>query len=609
MSDRGATGDEQQVGKAHYRLGGLSSFIPLNEEDTALSTRGQRLPSLFQVRSSTSLFTYGRRATEQPPLVKRRSSFHSTSSAEDDLERGLDDEPPSMGEGSPLRRRTTHDTDPRRMSLGPEILNTPQMRSMRLIGNSNPRYRWQQYFKTEEQLKAMKKPLREYYERCNYLISHYIYIDRLLDSSLPHDLIQEYQHQAMAKAQSWSQRMDTIAEVQEPSSATTPTTNGTPTSAIPPGGGSPSLQPKVKRTPKNLYKLPEPSEQTPLLLKGQEQEPEEADADEADKLLRENIGLELLVEDEGVESNDPVVTVALYINLVANAVLLAAKVAVIVLTSSLSVLASLVDAALDFLSTAIVWTTTKLISHQDQYAYPIGRRRLEPVGVLVFSIIMITSFVQVGLECLNRLFSDDHTIVELSLPAIVIMLSTVVIKGFCYFWCRLVKNSSVQALAQDALTDVVFNTFSIIFPLIGFYAEIWWMDALGGLVLSIYVIFNWSKTSSEHVRNLCGAAATADQRNVLLYLTMRFAKTIRYIQGLQAYHTGDKLNVEVDIVLDENMVSLNGPSIGNGQLTSSRTSEIATISANRSNMFWKVYQLWTGLSCMLTTQTGICRRT
>jgi hypothetical protein len=31
---------------------------------------------------------------------------------------------------------------------------------------------------------------------------------------------------------------------------------------------------------------------------------------------------------------------------------------------------------------------------------------------------------------------------------------------------------------------------------------------------------------------------------------MRFAKTIKHIQGLQAYHAGDKLNVEVDIVLD-----------------------------------------------------------
>src|ERR1700709_1846252 len=86
---------------------------------------------------------------------------------------------------------------------------------------------------------------------------------------------------------------------------------------------------------------------------------------------------------------------------------------------------------------------------------------------------------------------------------------------------------------------------------VGFYAKLWWLDALGGLLLSLYVIFNWAGTSSTHIRNLTGCAATADERNVLLYLTMRFAKTIKQIQGLQAYHSGDKLNVEVDVVLDE----------------------------------------------------------
>ncbi|KPI45804.1 Metal tolerance protein 7 [Cyphellophora attinorum] len=548
-----------QTPHKHYRLGGLSGFVPLNDDQITISTRGQRLPSLIQNRSSTSLFTLNRK----PELARlRRNSFHSTDDEETGQEPVHEDDTGPPISPSRTRRMTatsviSGDRDPRRMSLGPEILNTPQMRSMRLIGNSNPRYRWRKYFKSEEELKEMSKPLRAYYERCNYLISHYIYIDKLLDSSLPHDLIQEYSQQHGSALSQYKHDMATIAEeVPTPVTAGTVSTmsygTGTPTETGPSSMGSPTdaLKPKVKRTPKNLYKLPEPSETSPLLTNFKETEDDAEAAAETDKLLEDNIDIELLVEDEGVDANDPVVTVAIYINLVANALLLAGKIAVIVLTDSLSVLASLVDAALDFLSTAIVWITTKLVSHQDQYAYPIGRRRLEPVGVLVFSIIMITSFVQVGLECLNRLVSGDHTIVELSLPSIIIMLSTVLIKGFCYFWCRLVKNSSVQALAQDALTDMVFNTFSIIFPLIGFYARIWWMDALGGLLLSGYVIFNWSKTSSEHVRNLCGAAATADQRNVLLYLTMRFAKTIRYIQGLQAYHAGDKLNVEVDIVLD-----------------------------------------------------------
>lgn len=294
---------------------------------------------------------------------------------------------------------------------------------------------------------------------------------------------------------------------------------------------------KVKRTPQAIYKVP--NENAPLLGAEFEDGPKASEFEHA--------------EDDGEASGSPIVTVALYINLAANTILLAGKIAVIVLTSSLSVLASLIDAALDFLSTAIVWTTTKLISRQDRYSYPVGRRRLEPIGVLIFSVIMITSFFQVSLECFNRLTSADHSIVHLGLPAILIMASTVLIKLFCWIWCRLIKNSSVQALAQDALTDVVFNTFSIIFPLLGYYLSIWWLDALGGLLLSLYVIFMWSRTTTTHIRHLTGAAASATDRNILLYLTMRFASTIQKIQGLQAYHAGDKLNVEVDIVIDESM--------------------------------------------------------
>ena len=91
--------------------------------------------------------------------------------------------------------------------------NNPHMRYMRLIGDNNTRYQWEQYRKSLEEMKGMKKPLlvpragegegpateltsvhtrREYYERNNTLIDQYIYIDKLLDSTLPRDLLQTY---------------------------------------------------------------------------------------------------------------------------------------------------------------------------------------------------------------------------------------------------------------------------------------------------------------------------------------------------------------------------------------------------------------------------------
>jgi cation diffusion facilitator family transporter len=382
---------------------------------------------------------------------------------------------------------------------------------------------------------------RQYYERNNSLIQQYLYIDKLLDSSLPHDLIQEYQQHSLPNQ---THRIDIPNTITE--EVTSPgedklghSLNGSIANGSGSGGQTPTGNTKVKRTPKNLYKVQQNNENTPLLQTPVDEEEEER------PLLPD------FEPDEDEDSQSPVVTFAIYLNLAANTILLILKIIVTVMTSSVSVLASLVDAALDFLSTAIIWTTTRMISQQDQYKYPVGRRRLEPIGVLLFSVIMITSFFQVALEGLKRLTSGDHEIVQLSPAAVSIMSATVIIKGLLWVYCRLVKNSSVQALAQDAMTDVVFNIFSIIFPLIGYFAEIWWLDSLGGILLAFYVITSWSFTTTQHIRNLTGAAATADERNVLLYLTMRFAKTIKQIQGLQAYHAGDKLNVEVDVVLDE----------------------------------------------------------
>ncbi len=117
---------------------------------------------------------------------------------------------------------------------------------------------------------------------------------------------------------------------------------------------------KVKRTPKDIYR---PTETTPLFQRRDSEEDPEARPDIP------------WLDEEDVDSSAPIVTLAIYVNFVANIVLLAGKVAVVITVPSVSVLASLVDAALDFLSTVIVWITTWLISRQDQYRYPVGRRR------------------------------------------------------------------------------------------------------------------------------------------------------------------------------------------------------------------------------------------
>ncbi|KAJ4864273.1 cation efflux family domain-containing protein [Trichoderma breve] len=476
---------------------------------SSLHTRTNTLTSLIRTRSQQSL-TSPRPA---PPTPRHLVDDEETGSMRNSWMRNEDEDIERL-----LR-------DESRLS---QILLGPQARSLKLIGRSNPRYRWEQYWKTKEQLNDMKKPICEFYQRTNSLIQQYMYIDCLLDSSIPHELLNEYANELEASAFKPVDIPDTIAEE-------TPQASYQTQSHLNQIAGSYGSI--------NNFASGHNSSSSSTLKTAHEDDEEAGPQPNLPWL-----------EDADLDHDDPIVALAIWINLIANVILLAGKIAVIISVPSMSVLAALVDAVLDLLSTAIVWTTTRLISssQRDQHNYPVGRSRLEPLGVLVFSVIMVTSFCQVSLECIQRLAGPDHQVLQLGLPAIIIMITTIVIKGGCWLWCRLVKNSSVRALADDAITDVIFNIGSILFPLVGFYGRIWWLDASGGLLLSLVVIIIWSRTSAQHIRNLTGFSAQPDERNLLLYLTMRFATAIRQIQNLRAYHAGDKLFVEVDIVLSAN---------------------------------------------------------
>ena len=246
---------------------------------------------------------------------------------------------------------------------------------------------------------------------------------------------------------------------------------------------------------------------------------------------------------------------AININVIANIILLAAKGIAALKSSSLSLIASLLDSALDLLCTAIVWTTNRLVSWRLSSLsrkFPVGRRRLEPLGILVFSIIMVISFVQILQESIQKLLpSGDHKIATLPVVAIASMAGTVGLKGLIGLGCMRIKTTQVQALAQDCKTDVYFNTLSLLFPLIGKQAGIWWLDPLGAALLSVYIIYDWGDTCFENITRLCGLAVDDTVQKKLVYLGYRFSNLVTGFKAITAYHAGDGVWAEYDILLDE----------------------------------------------------------
>lgn len=248
-------------------------------------------------------------------------------------------------------------------------------------------------------------------------------------------------------------------------------------------------------------------------------------------------------------------TFAIRISNIANMILFAAKVYASIRSGSLAIVASTLDSLLDLLSGFILWFTAFTMQTPNPYQYPIGKKRMQPLGILVFASVMATLGLQIILESVRSLLSDDSEFAltkEQERWVVGIMLSVTLVKLLLMVYCRSFTNEIVKAYAQDHFFDVITNIIGLIAALLANYME-GWMDPVGAIILALYTIRTWSMTVLENVNSLVGKSATPDYLKKLTYLCWNHHKAVRHIDTVRAYTFGSHYFVEVDIVLPASM--------------------------------------------------------
>ncbi|ORY99560.1 cation efflux family-domain-containing protein [Absidia repens] len=247
-----------------------------------------------------------------------------------------------------------------------------------------------------------------------------------------------------------------------------------------------------------------------------------------------------------------IIHLAINLSFVANLALFATKCFLALFSGSMAILASAFESFLDIVSNAIIFFTIRIIRHKDYYTYPVGKSRMEPLGIIVFAVIITTSFTQVLMNSIERLTEPGKAgeELDLSMGALILLGANIAIKAVLWFWCAKIKgSSSVDALAHDHENDVVFSIASTIFPIVGIWAKMPWLDPVGAIILSIYIIYEWMNILLENIRRLTGQAASSEDIKQLTYMAFRFSAKITAVDTVRAYYNGDRLLVEIDIIL------------------------------------------------------------
>ncbi|GMY33160.1 metal tolerance protein 10-like isoform X1 [Fagus crenata] len=119
--------------------------------------------------------------------------------------------------------------------------------------------------------------------------------------------------------------------------------------------------------------------------------------DEVDKFTDSGFLPERLTEDEEKQLARSE-SMAIYASNIANVVIFIAKLYASAQSRSLAVIASTLDSLLDLLSGFILWFTSYAMKNPNHHRYPIGKNRMQPVGIVVFASVMATLGLQILFE-------------------------------------------------------------------------------------------------------------------------------------------------------------------------------------------------------------------
>lgn len=252
-------------------------------------------------------------------------------------------------------------------------------------------------------------------------------------------------------------------------------------------------------------------------------------------------------------------TVAINVSFLVNIALFVLKIIAAIRSGSVAVVASALDSFLDLLSGSLLYFIARAVRKTNPYKYPVSKDRLEPVGITVFAAIMGMASVRVIEDAVTSIAdgANGHiSSLDLDGMTLGIMGAVILSKLALFTYCTLFGGESgiVGALAQDHRNDVFTNTVGVASFIIAFYVrKAWFMDPVGALLLSMYIIMNWIRAGRDQIRMLVGRSAEPEFIGRLAYLAAHHHPRVQRVDKVLAYFFGPKYYCEVDIVLPEDM--------------------------------------------------------
>lgn len=248
------------------------------------------------------------------------------------------------------------------------------------------------------------------------------------------------------------------------------------------------------------------------------------------------------------------VRIATYTSVVIASLLLLLKLYAWWHTDSVSILASLLDSAIDIAASIMIVIAVQIAQTPADKEHRFGHGNAEPLAAVAQSVFIAGSAIYLILFSIER-FIDPQPISAPNLGLIVMIISLMVTLGLVSFQRYVILKTQSTAIKADSLhylSDVLANILVIITL---WLSAIEWLDPLLGLAIAAWIFYSAVQIAIEAGNQLLDHELPKSMRDEIKKITLTTPQVLG-MNDLRTYQSGPNKFVQFDLELDDQLTLL-----------------------------------------------------
>lgn len=219
-----------------------------------------------------------------------------------------------------------------------------------------------------------------------------------------------------------------------------------------------------------------------------------------------------------------------------NIILFALKYWVGIVTGSISIIADAWHTLSDSLTSIVVIIGAKVSSKPPDKEHPFGHGRAESIASIIIGVLLFTVGSNFLLDAIQKLKSKEAAM--FTTASIIIFIFSVIVKEamaqFSFWAYRKTKIHSLKADGWHHRSDSIASAIILISMLFG--KNIWWVDGVFGVVVSILIIYTAIDIIKEAAQPILGDRP--DPKDIELIHQIGSACKLNNIHKIQKHNYG-----------------------------------------------------------------------